>query len=252
MSKVIKATHLVMSLPRTIKYLNNIQKTELNQGNDEDKSKDLDPDEAKAILAETEVMVSRLLNEARVKAEAIINDAREQASKIVEEGRTELEHLKQESKRVGYEEGFAAGQQALAKEREELLSEVAASRAALDEERRNLIKEMEPKLLQLAIYMARQIIHAELRLAPDQIRNIVRATLDKALETGDVILKVHSSDYDEIVDMLEETKQRKVQVEVDNSIQRGCVAETRYGIVDGTVDGQLKEVAHELLEVLPE
>lgn len=250
MSKVIKATSLVVSLPRTISYLNNIPGRELEQDSGEGKKCGLDAADAREILAETEVMVSSLLNEARSKAETIISDARREADRLVEAGRAELERLKRESERAGYEEGFAAGQQALAGEREELLREVAAARAALDEERRNLIKEMEPKLLQLAIYIARQIVHAELNLSPGQIRNLVRATLDKALETGDVILKVHPGDYDEIVAMLEEAGQRKVQVEVDNSIQRGCVAETPYGTVDGTVDGQLKEVAHELLEVL--
>ncbi len=252
MSKVIKATRLVMSLPRTISYLNNTLGRDLEQDSGEGKECGLDAVDAREILAETEAMVSSLLKEAGAKAEEIINNAREQASKIVEEGRAELERLKQEAKRAGYEEGFAAGQNALAGEREELLREVAAARAALDEEKRNLIKEMEPKLLQLAIYIARQIVHAELKLYPGQIRNLIRATLDRALETGDVVLKVHPGDYEEVVAMLEEAGERKVQVEVDNSIQRGCVAETPYGMVDGTVDGQLKEVAHELLEVLPE
>lgn len=254
MSKVIKATRLVVSFPRRINYQhNNISDRNLEQKFDDiNKESDFDASGAEKIVAEAESRAEKLLREARLKAEEIIAAAREEANKIVEERLAEIERLKEEALKAGYEEGFVAGQKALNEERNEMQREMAAARAALEEERKNLIKEMEPELLQLAVYIAREIVHAELKLFPEQIRNLVRATLDRAKETGDVVLKVHPGDYEEIMNLLVEAGEKKIRVEVDSTIRNGCIVETPYGVLDGTIDGQLKEITHELVEVLSE
>ncbi len=253
LSKVIKATNLVVTLPRLIEW-------EQKCGEKEKRGPELelpDPEAfnaeaAEAIIAETEEMVHQLLNEARVQAEKIISDAKAEAQAILREAREKIDGLKKEAEKTGYEAGFAAGRQALAEEWEKFNAFKESERAALEEERRRLIQQAEPELIQLAVNIARQIIHAELKLAPDQIASIARATLAKALADGDVTLKVHSSDYEYIGDLLEKNGQNRavVRVEIDNSIENGgCLAETPYGVVDGTVEGQLQAALSDLLEV---
>ncbi|MGB9791393.1 MAG: FliH/SctL family protein [Thermacetogeniaceae bacterium] len=252
MSKVIKATRLVVSFPRKISHqwssspATNAQREE--NGHKEHKV-EFSGKEGEIIAAAAK-RAEEILREARLKAEEIIAAARAEADRIIEEKKAEIEQLREEAFKTGYEEGFIAGQKALDEDREKMKQEAAAAMAKLEEERRNLVKEMEPKLLQLAVYLARQVVHAELKLFPEQIRNLVNAVLERATETSDIILKVPPGDYEEISNLLSEAGQKMIRIEVDNSIHKGCLLETPYGTLDGTVEGQLKEIAHELFEVL--
>lgn len=253
MSRIIKATRLVFTFPKLIEYQCEYQDEENSSG--ELKGQDFesfDSQEAQAIIAETEEMVQQLLNEAKVQAEKIITEAKAEAQAILREGWEKVEVLHKEAEKAGFEAGYAAGQQALADEWEKFHAEVATSKLALEEERLHLIERVEAELIHLAVNIARKIIHAELDLSPKKISAIAKATLDQALEGRKVTLKVHSSDYNYIVDFLEKNGQegKGVKVEVDNTIaSRGCIVETSFGIVDGTVEGQIREVTHDLFEV---
>ncbi|MDH7576765.1 MAG: FliH/SctL family protein [Bacillota bacterium] len=253
-SKVIKATHLVITLPRLIefqqKYREEVRKSDLEHEVPDDEP--FDSETAQAIVAETEEMVQQLLCEARIQAKKIISDARAEAQALLQEAREEIDAFKKEAEKAGFEAGFAAGKQALEEEWKKFNAFKASEETALEERRRRLIQQTEQELVELAVNIARQIIHAELRLAPEQIAAIAKATLAKALECGEVTLRVHSGDYEHVGDVLEKNGQngKIVKVEVDNSLQNGgCLAETPYGIVDGTVEGQLQAVAYDLLEV---
>lgn len=251
MSKVIKATRLVVSFPRKISNQHSsISSGDMPRKEDDQKENTPDSGREEEIVAAAKTRAEEILREAKRKAGEILAAARSEASRVIEEKKAEIERLKEEAFKTGYEEGFIAGQKALDEDREKMMQEVAAALSKLEEEKKNLVKEMEPKLLQLAVYLARQIVHAELRLFPEQIRNLVNAVLERAIEADDVVLKVPPSDYEEILDLLSETGQKRIRVEVDSSIRKGCLLETPYGTLDATVEGQLKEMAHEIFEVL--
>ena len=87
---------------------------------------------------------------------------------------------------------------------EQLRQEIASQKEILIEERNKMLKQLEPEIIQLAVTIARSVIHAELCLAPEQINSIARAVLDRAQGEGKQILKVSSEDYDEITSLLGE------------------------------------------------
>lgn len=251
MSKIIKATRLVVSFPRKIS--NQYSCVCFEKASEENSAEDsaFEPSgREEEIAAAAEKRAEEILREAKQKAEEILAAAREEAERMLEEKRAEIERLKEEAFKSGYEEGFLAGQKALAEDREKLRQEAAAVMSKLEEERKNLVKDMEPKLMQLAVYLARQIVHAELKLFPEQIRNLVSAVLERAIETDDLVLRVPPEDYKEIMELLSEAGQKRIRVEVDSGIRKGCLLETPYGTLDATVEGKLREMAHEIFEVL--
>lgn len=183
MSKVIKAKELVISLPRLVgNQIEDMRELDIEtqkQGENSDVSdRDvLNVKEAEQLIEETEIMVQQLLNEAREKAEKIVAEAEIRAQEILEKSRVEIEKIKQEMEKVGYEEGFALGQKALAAEWEKFYEEVAATKAEIETERKNVIRNMESEIVRLALYIARKVLQTELRLHPEQITAVVQATL---------------------------------------------------------------------------
>lgn len=247
LSKVIKASCFSLSSPRVVRAW---PERLMNKEEDED-GEFLDPTEARRIVAETEEMVQHLLDEARERAEKVLSEARLEAERILQEAREKSRALQEEAREKGYQEGLQAARESLREERSKLEEEIASIKESLETEKKRIIQELEPELLELATVIARRVLHAELTIAPDQIAAIARAVLERAQGTGETVLKVNSGDYDAISGLLagEAQKGGAVRVEVDNSLPRGCLAETPFGIVDGTVEGQLQEVIGDLQEV---
>ncbi len=238
--KVIKADHLNMHPPRLIDFPSQkIQsKTEVEKDN-------------KDIIAEIELKAQQLLNDARREAEVIVSQAKAEADKLIKDTQENINELKREAEKAGYEAGFQAGQAHWEEAQEQLRQEIARQKELLIEERNKMLKQLEPEIIQLAVTIARSVIHAELYLAPEQINSIARAVLDRAQGEGKQILKVSSEDYDEITSLLEEdtANRTKLEISCDTSLKRGCKVETPFGEVDGTIEGQLQEVIYDLQEV---
>lgn len=246
-SKVIKARCFSLSSPRVIRPW-----PEMSLNNMTGEPKDiLDADEAQKIIAETEEMAQQLLYEAKERAEEFISKARMNAERIEQEAREKSRAIQEEAKKRGYEEGWQAGKDALAGERQKLQDEITRMREVLALERKRVIQQLEPELLELATVIARQILHTELTTTSDQIAAIARAAITRAQGAGEMILKINSADYDAISGLLAGDTQNvgRVRVEVDNSLHKGCLVETPFGTVDGTLEGQLQEVIDDLQEV---
>lgn len=235
--KVIKADHLDIHPPRVINFTfrKNQSKTEVE----------------KDIIEETELKAQQLLNAARRKAEEIIAQAKAEADKLIKDTHQNINELQREAEKAGYEAGFQAGQAYWEEAWEQLRQEIASQKEILIEKRNKMLKQLEPEIIQLAVTIARSVIHAELCLAPEQINSIARAVLDRAQGEGKQILKVSSEDYDEITSLLGEDRANSTRLEItcDTSLKRGCRAETPFGEVDGTIEGQLQEVIYDLQEV---
>jgi flagellar assembly protein FliH len=235
--KVIKADYLNMYPPRVIEF----PKQKINS---------VDTDVEVENTAEKELISQQLLNDSRRKAEEIISQARLQADQLLKEAHEKVESLQRDAEKAGYEKGYQTGKAVWEDAQEQLHREIAIQKESLVEERKKLLKKLEPEIIQLAVSIARSVIHAELYLSPNQINSIARAVLDKARGDGLHVLKVSPQDYDEITSLIEDesTESTRLEVKCDNSLM-GCCAETPYGEVEGSIDDQLEEVICELREV---
>jgi len=221
------------------------------------KSKDtFDVADAQRIVAETEEVVQQILKEAQERAGEIVGAAHLEAEEILQDAQKKCAALQDTAREKGYQQGYQQGlligQDELAGEREKVREQFDRLKAEVKTEIKCVIQQLEPELIELAQIIARQILHTELMTSPAQVAAITKAAIAKANGSGEVVLKINSRDYDAITDLLvvdDALNESNIRIEVDNSLQGGCLIKTIFGTVDGTIDGQLQEVAHELKEV---
>ncbi len=140
---------------------------------------------------------------------------------------------------------------ALAKNREQMSH--ALQQFAL--ERQNYYRRIEGEVVQLALAIARKILHRETQLDPHALAGIVRVTLEK-LDTGTkVSLHVHpkeAADWRHYFACLMEGAPAP-DVHEDPAIAPGeCRIETSLGSTEVGLQSQLKEIETGLLDLLAE
>ncbi|MGI6405910.1 MAG: FliH/SctL family protein [Syntrophaceticus sp.] len=218
------------------------KKEEVNEINNQD---------LEAVIAKAKLTALNLLNEAKSKAEKLLDDAEKEAEKMLAKAEQESEAIREKAAANGYEEGYRKAEQTLESEQERLEASRLEQEKQLEQERQKMIKELEPSIIQIALQIAKMIIHTELELHPNQVASIAKAVLYKVSDLKDVTLKVSAEDYKIVADILPNSLQVSgIKLDVDESLRKGdCTAETPFGIVDGTIDGQFEEIEQSFLEV---
>jgi flagellar assembly protein FliH len=243
-AKILKADSIVVSFSRSVSSVKNDNLETAQAGS-------FDGKESQMVIAEAKLTICKLLNDAKRQAEAIIAQAREEANQILGQASAEKDRARESA----YQSSYEAGQLALQAERNQLLEERTAQTRAIEQERSLLIGGLEPAMIELSLQIARKIIHAELKLAPEQIASIAGAVLAKVVDSDNVTLKVSADDYAAVTDALADKTGGKtaggsrIRFRVDHDLESGdCLAVTPHGTVDGTVEGQLSEIRHKLME----
>jgi flagellar assembly protein FliH len=119
-------------------------------------------------------------------------------------------------------------------------------------ERKTYFERVEVEVVQLALEIARKILHREAEIDPLFLTGVVRAALEKLDSRSAVRLRVPEDEADkwhQIVKALEGTGLRP-EVTVDASLGKGCVLETEVGTTNISLDHQLLEVERSLLDLL--
>ncbi|MEE9273991.1 MAG: FliH/SctL family protein [bacterium] len=167
-----------------------------------------------------------------------------------------LARARQEGQEKGHEEGKA---NALAEARAELRPTLEGFTRAIQElkdYRAEVYKSAETEIFELAMIMGRKVLHAELRLHPEVVLDVVRHALARAVGWGKVRVRVNPEDYALLEEnrllLSEEAEGVSVsQIESDPAIERGgAVLESNFGEVDVRVDLQFEAVEKSLREAV--
>jgi len=107
-------------------------------------------------------------------------------------------------------------------------------------------KEFEHLVLSLSCMISEKIIKREIE-EDSIITENLKESVKKVLGANNLIIKVNSSDYNEIIkeskSLLLEDSFSKVQFEEENRIERGgCFIETEIGNVDARISSQFSEI----------
>jgi flagellar assembly protein FliH len=158
-----------------------------------------------------------------------------------------------------FEQGRQSGQQqvraefdaALAKNRGEI------SRAVNDftAERQNYYRRVEGEVVDLALAIARKILHREVQIDPQALAGIVRVTLEKLDLGTKITMHVHpqeAADWRHYFACQAEDRPAP-EIHEDTALARGeCRIETSLGSTEFGLSTQLKEVETGLLDLLAE
>jgi flagellar assembly protein FliH len=166
----------------------------------------------------------------------------------------EVEHRQKvrEAHAAGVQEGETAGRNRAAAELQPVLERLARSIQEIANLRGRLRREAEADVVQLALAIARRVVHRELATDPDALRGLVMAALEKLQGQEMSRVKVHPSHAALVTSCLQQTLSvSQVEVLADPSREPGSVIfETTRGNLDVSVDSQLQEIERGLTDRL--
>lgn len=209
-------------------------------------------------------------------AEEELKKAVEEADKIREAANAEYEQLQKkmnneiianqkqaeeiykQAEENGYNEGFQHGLQEGRKQYETFIEQAKEVVLASKNDYFQRLEEAEPLIVQLSLKVAEKIIAAKLDENPDHFISLVKEVINEVREQDHVKLYIHPSWYEATLAHKQELRLllpncENIYIYPDAQLEEnGCTIETPYGKVDASVDSQLTEIKHALLEKLKE
>ena len=169
------------------------------------------------------------------------------------------EDRSQQLQAEAFEKGRQQGQQQVRAEMEAALQKererIARVLPEFVVERRNYYQRIEGEVVQLALAIARKILHREAQLDPNALAGIVRVTLEKLDAGTNVSLHVHPKEAAEWRHYFARQMEGAPATEVhdDPALAPGeCRIETSLGATEVGFESQLKEIETGLLDLLAE
>jgi flagellar assembly protein FliH len=196
-------------------------------------------------------------------------ETRDQAQQYLHHAQREAGSLIEESRREGFQAGYAAGMQraaleiqtkADAKAKSEIQLALAHGRKAFELLAQEIasakiewMTRWETNAIKLCVAIAEKVIRAELASQPRLSQTMIRELLEMASSEQRVIARVHPQDAEALNHPAEETGgfprfRQMVEFRPDPSLSRGdCVVELEQGYLDGRITAQLERLTAELV-----
>jgi len=161
----------------------------------------------------------------------------------------QLAALERDAFAKGFEQGERAGAEAAGKRGEAMLRRLSETLGELTTLRASMIRQTEVQMVELAIAVARRVVHREVALDRDLLIAIARVALDRLGDSAQVTVRLHPEEY-------ELTGAARVAASAGGSItfvadarvaRGGCRIESEMGTLDAGVDAQIQEIARALL-----
>jgi flagellar assembly protein FliH len=149
----------------------------------------------------------------------------------------------------GLAEGQRLGASAVAGQNEALLQRLTETLVELRQTRSDMIRHTERQLVELALAVARRVLHREVSLDHDLLVGMIRIALDRLGEAGQVTIRLHPAEFEAVsVARSGALAGDHVTVVADARVGRGgCRVESDYGSVEAGVDAQIQEIGRVLL-----
>ncbi len=160
-----------------------------------------------------------------------------------------LAALEREAFSKGFAQGERAGGEAAAQRAEAMLRRLTETLEEITTLRQQMIHETERQMVQLALAIARRVVHREVSIDHDLLIAMARVALDRLGESAQVTVRLSPEDF-EATSAARATQWTGTHVTVvaDARVGRGgCRVESEFGAMDAGVDGQIHEIARALL-----
>jgi flagellar biosynthesis/type III secretory pathway protein FliH len=174
---------------------------------------------------------------------------------ILTKARRRAESIEREAYEKGYHQGEVTGEKVAQKKFESTMASLQKTLLEMDKLKAEIVVSMEPFLVQLALKIARKIVHHEITLNPDVILQTIRAAMNELVHTNTVTVRLNPSDYQHVsqypLHIAEGVK--NLIFEADPGIDRGgAILETDFGDLDARIEQQFSRIEHNIQAVLQE
>ena len=164
-------------------------------------------------------------------------------------GTAQLAELERDAFAKGFAQGEKAGQEAADQRGEAMLRRLTETLQELTELRAQMIHQTERQMVQLALAVARRVLHREVSLDPDLLVAMARVALDRLGEAAQITVRLSPDDFQATgAARVAQLTASNVSIVADGRIPRGgCRVESDMGILDAGIDAQIHEIAQALL-----
>lgn len=160
-----------------------------------------------------------------------------------------LASLERDAFAKGFAQGERSGNEAAAKRGEAMLRRLSQTLGEVTVLRTRMIRETEQQMVQLALAVARRIVHREITLDQDLLMAIARVAMDRLGDSARVTIRLNPDDFAACAAGRDDAHAgTHVTTVADARVPRGgCRIESDFGAVDAGVDAQLHEIGQALL-----
>lgn len=198
-----------------------------------------------------------------MQAQAQVEELKQQAlqeielerQRAVEEGRQQgFEEGYQEGKLSGIEDGKREGMESIELQRQEMLSDIAQNAARQEQEYKERMDALEPKMVEIITEIYEKVFQVELKNNKDLVVNLLANAMKNLEGIKRFLVHVSKEDYP-LVSMQKKEMIRGTNIMVENIdlvedstlVHGQCMIETDNGIYDCSLDTQLDTLNDELM-----
>lgn len=165
------------------------------------------------------------------------------------EQQAHLAALERDAFTKGYAQGERAGLEAGGQRAEAMLRRLAATLEELGTLREEMVRQTEQQLVQLALAIARRVLHREASIDPELAAALAHVALERLGPSSPAVIRLHPDDYGTVTGHQADLwNGRAVKVVPDPAVARGgCLVESDFGYIDASVDAQVNEIARAML-----
>jgi flagellar biosynthesis/type III secretory pathway protein FliH len=168
----------------------------------------------------------------------------------------ELEAAVEAKSRQSYAAGVRAGEESTRKTLEsgvrETVEQLAATIADLAETRGESMRRAEADMVRLSIEIARRVLHSELSVDGSALESLIKAALEKLQSQEVYRVRVHPDQEKAVRTCLDQTGRGQAIAVIGDPVQPkgGAVFEISRGALDASMETQLAEIEHGLINQL--
>ena len=203
-----------------------------------------------------QVLAKQIVGEAKSKAKGLEQAARKEAEDIVEDAKEKAHKQAIEIRENAYKEGYDDGVVKANKLADSLKAEVEVMRKEGEQYCQDLIKQIEPDMIELIVDILNKLLSTEVEINPKIISILIRQGLSKATLTEDISVHVSKEDYPNILESKDEIlssldTMATVSFVEDPTLKRSdCIIETGFGNIDCSLGVQRDELIKNLYYIL--
>ncbi|HHX59580.1 MAG TPA: hypothetical protein GX707_02405 [Epulopiscium sp.] len=198
------------------------------------------------VESKANIIIEKATEEAIAKAAVIIKEGQD---RVKIESAIVLERAQEEGYQVGYETGYEEGKL----EAQSLIEE--GNQVVLDanEQKQQLLDEIEPQIIEMIIGICGKLIDEEINHNKDTILLLIRKTLGQvSSDTSEISVKVSPDEYEYVLENKDLIAQgtanpENMQIKTDANLTKGvCVIETPFGSVACNVNEAFSEIKKQM------
>lgn len=165
-----------------------------------------------------------------------------------EGGQKQLSQARQEGQREGELRARKIFEESLRNER----TRIEQALTEFTEERKSYFRRVENEVVQLALAIARKVLHREAQVDPALLAGIVRVSIEQLAESTGVVLRVHPSEEAEWLRFFTESGLAPAPKIVGDAVvpAERCVISTQLGTTEIGIESQLKEIEQGLFDLI--